>query len=242
MNKEGNRFTFTFATILVIVVAILLSFASILLGPYQARNLRTEKMKNILKSVGVDVEANEAEIAFNKFIKEQIVLNNKGERVESEIKAFDIDLKKEQDKTKTGKADSQLFPLFIYEKDGKAHYIIPVRGKGLWGPIWGYIALDSDRNTVFGVSFGHKGETPGLGAEIDTEAFQNQFVGKKIFDEQENFVSVKVVKGGQTNTDIHAVDAISGATVTSNGVSDMIKKMLNFYIPYFKSVEEKAKL
>jgi Na+-transporting NADH:ubiquinone oxidoreductase subunit C len=90
-------------------------------------------------------------------------------------------------------------------------------------------------NTIYGASFGHKSETPGLGAEIETEKFQQQFIGKKIFDESGNFVSVTVIKGGASPTDIHGVDAVSGATVTSNGVTEMFKRTLSNYIPYFKS-------
>ena len=151
-------------------------------------------------------------------------------------RAFDnnIDLKKELDKAKAGKENEQLFPLFICKKEGKSFYIIPIRGKGLWGPIWGFISLESDMSTVYGISFGHKSETPGLGAEIETEKFQAQFVAKKILDESGNFVSVSVIKGGAKPEDLHGVDAISGATITSIGVSDMLKNTLINYVPYFK--------
>ncbi len=87
---------------------------------------------------------------------------------------------------------------------------------------------------IYGVSFGHKGETPGLGAEIETEKFKKQFIGKKILDDTGNFVSVKVVKGGAAPDDLHGVDAVSGATITSNGVTEMFKRTLGNYIPYFK--------
>lgn len=224
---------------MVVIVAVLLSLAAIGLGPYQAQNVKTEKMQNILASIGVNSEAKESEKLFNKYIKEQLVLNSKGERVTNGITAFDVDLKKELDKARMGKADEQLFPLFVFNKDSKWYYVIPVRGKGLWGPIWGYVALGGDMNTVYGASFGHKGETPGLGAEIDTEGFQKQFAGKKIFDESGNFVSVKVVKGGAAPEDLHGVDAISGGTITSNGVTEMLKRTLSNYIPYFKSIDKK---
>lgn len=240
MNKNSSKYTFMFASVMVIVVAVLLSLAAIGLGPYQAQNVKLEKMQNILASIDVKSEAKEAEKLFNQYIKEQVVLNNKGEKVPGDISAFDIDLKKELDKAKTGQADKQLFPLFTFNKGGRTYYVIPVRGKGLWGPIWGYIALEGDMNTVFGASFGHKGETPGLGAEIDTEAFQKQFVGKKILDDSGNFVSVKVVKGGAAPEDLHGVDAISGGTITSNGVSEMLKRTLGNYVPYFKMSEKKA--
>ncbi len=238
MNKDSSGYTLTFASVMVVVVAVLLSLAAIGLGTYQAQNVKLEKMQNILASIGVKSQAKEAEKIFSEYIKEQVVLNKKGERVTDDISAFDIDLKKELDKTKTGKADEQLFPLFVFNKDGNLYYIIPVRGKGLWGPIWGYVALEGDMNTVHGASFGHKGETPGLGAEINTEEFQKQFVGKKIFDESGNFVSVKVVKGGAAPEDLHGVDAISGGTITSNGVTEMLKRTLSNYIPYFKTMNK----
>jgi Na+-transporting NADH:ubiquinone oxidoreductase subunit C len=234
MDKDSNKATFIFSSVMVVVIAILLSVTAISLAPFQDKNIRIEKMKNILTSVSIPTETAATEAAFNQYITKQIVLNNKGEEVTGTVAAFDIDLKKELDKAKTGKADEQLFPLFICNKDGKSFYIIPIRGKGLWGPIWGFISLESDKNTVYGVSFGHKSETPGLGAEIETEKFQHQFIGKKILDESGNFVSVTVIKGGAKPDDTHGVDAISGATITSKGVSDMFQKTLNNYIPYFK--------
>ena len=237
INKNSNGYTLIFSTVMVVVVAVLLALAAILLGPFQARNVKIEKMQNILASIGVTSDAKEAERLFGQYIKEQVVLNNKGEKIKSEITAFDIDLKKELDKLKTGEGDKQLFPLFVFNKDDSTYYVIPVRGKGLWGPIWGYVSLEGDMNTIYGASFGHKSETPGLGAEIETEEFQNQFAGKKIFDESGKFVSVRVVKGGVSSEDMHGVDALSGATVTSNGVSEMLQRILGNYIPFFKSFD-----
>ncbi len=234
MHKDSNKATFLFSSGMVVVIAVMLSVAAISLGPYQAKNIRIEKMKNILTSVAIKAETKEAEKVFTQYITKQVVLNNKGEDVSGDVTAFDIDLKKELDKAKTGDKDKQLFPLFVCNKEGKSFYIIPVRGKGLWGPIWGYIALEGDMSTVYGVSFGHKSETPGLGAEIETEKFQKEFTGKKIFDESGNFVSVKVIKGGADPTNLHGVDAVSGATITSDGVTEMFKRTLSNYIPYFK--------
>ncbi|WP_366183527.1 NADH:ubiquinone reductase (Na(+)-transporting) subunit C [Flavobacterium ovatum] len=240
MDKDSNKATFIFSSVMVVVIAILLSVTAISLAPFQDKNIRIEKMKNILTSVSIPTETAGTEAAFNQYITKQIVLNNKGEEVAGSVAAFDIDLKKELDKAKTGKADEQLFPLFICNKDGKPFYIIPIRGKGLWGPIWGFISLESDMNTVYGVSFAHKSETPGLGAEIATEKFQQQFVGKKILDETGKFVSITAIKGGAKPDDTHGVDAISGATITSKGVSEMIKRTVNNYIPYFKKQEAVA--
>ncbi len=238
MNKDSSGFTFGFAAVTVVIVAVFLSLAAIGLSPYQQKNVRTEKMQNILGSVGIISTPKEAEKLFNQFIKEQLVLDSKGKPVTGNISAFDIDLKKELDKARTGKADEQLFPLFVYNKEGKTLYVIPVRGKGLWGPVWGYIAMEGDMNTIHGVSFGHKGETPGLGAEIETEAFQQQFVGKKILDENGNFVSIKVKKGGAAPDDLHGVDAVSGGTVTSDGVDEMLHRTLGFYVAFFKAKEK----
>jgi Na+-transporting NADH:ubiquinone oxidoreductase subunit C len=238
MQKDSNKFTFLFASVMVIIVAVLLSVAAIGLGPYQAKNMRQEKMLNILSSVGIAGNAAEAENQFKKYITEQVVINAKGEQVKGDVAAFDIDLKKELDKAKTGQAGKEMYPLFICKKDGKTFYIIPVRGKGLWGPIWGYISLEEDLNTVYGVSFGHKGETPGLGAEIETVQFQQQFAGKKIMDESGKFISVRVIKGGAKDNDEHGVDAVSGATVTSDGVSEMLRRTLEAYLPYFSGIQK----
>ena len=237
MDKDSNKATFIFSSVMVVVIAVLLSVTAISLAPYQEKNVRIEKMKNILTSVSIPTETAGTETAFNKYITQQIVLNNKGEQVTGSVTAFDIDLKKELDKVKIGKGNEQLFPLFICNKEGKSFYIIPIRGKGLWGPIWGFISLESDMNTVYGVSFGHKSETPGLGAEIETQKFQQQFIGKQIFDESGKFVSVTAIKGGAKPNDMHGVDAISGATITSKGVSEMFERTLNNYIPYFKKQE-----
>lgn len=236
MHKDSNKATFLFSSGMVIVIAIMLSVAAIALGPYQARNTRIEKMENILSSVGINGTSEEAEDNFSKYIISQVVLNSKGEPLNGGTPAFDIDLKKELDKEKTGDKDKELFPLFVCQKENKTYYIIPVRGKGLWGPIWGFIALEEDMNTVYGVSFGHKSETPGLGAEIETVKFQDKFKGKKILDDEGNFVSVKVLKGSAGTKNPHGVDAVSGATITSDGVTEMLQRTLSNYIAYFKKI------
>jgi len=132
------------------------------------------------------------------------------------------------------------YPLYVCEKEGKTYYIIPLRGKGLWGPLYANIAFEDDMNTIFGANFSHDKETPGLGAEIATSKFADQFIGKTIFDSDMNFVSVKVVKGGVANSNInilHGVDAISGGTITSNGVTNMIKDCLENYVEYIKKTK-----
>jgi Na+-transporting NADH:ubiquinone oxidoreductase subunit C len=152
--------------------------------------------------------------------------------LEGDIRPFAIDVKKHQALLKAG--DDVAFPLYIYEKDGQKGYVIPLQGAGLWGDIWGNIALASDFNTVVGVNFGHASETPGLGAEIATKAFQEPFAGKHIYDADGNFVSVPVRKNAVDNE----VDAISGGTITSTAVSDMLYNDLNFYQNYRNKIVE----
>ncbi len=133
---------------------------------------------------------------------------------------------------------SRELPVYVCKKDGEEYYIFPVRGKGLWGPIWGYIALKNDFNTIYGANFDHKTETPGLGAEIKEKWFQDNFKGKKLFDDGK-FVSIEVVKGGAPAGDLHGVNAISGATITSKGVQAMIRDCLSGYLTFFENQKKK---
>ena len=230
MDVNKNSYTLGFAAIMVVIVAALLSVAYIKLKPYQDRNIELEKKQNILSSVGITVDRDNAEAKYSTYIKSEIVLNNKGEEVEGS--AFDVDLGKEIKKD----VNTQLLPLFISEVDGTTSYIIPLRGKGLWGPIWGFIALEDDLNKVYGAVFDHEKETPGLGAEINTPMFQDPFANKTIF-EGEVFTPIKVIKGGPKEGDMHGVDGISGGTITSNGVSDMLSERLSMYLPYFNKMK-----
>jgi Na+-transporting NADH:ubiquinone oxidoreductase subunit C len=236
MNKNSNIYTFGFSALLVVVVGILLASAAIGLKPFQMQNIKIEKMQDILGSVGIFADVEDAENVFNQHITQQLILTHEGEVVvDAAYEAFDIDLAKELQK----KPEDRLYPLFKATKNDSTFMIIPMRGKGLWGPVWGYIALDADLNinNVYGAKFDHKSETPGLGAEINTTEFQKQFVGRKIFDQDGNYVSIKAVKGGVPIEDMHRVDAISGGTITSNGVNEMIERTLRIYLPYFQAFE-----
>ncbi len=231
MNKNSNAYTFIFAIIIVTIIAGLLAFTATSLKPLQDTNVKAEKMQNILGTIGVtNVSREQAEGEFNKYITKQLALKSDGS-VDAQTNAFNIGLKNEVKKSE----DEQRFPLYVAQKEGKTFYIVPLYGAGLWDAIWGYVALASDKNTIIGANFDHKGETPGLGAEITTDWFQAQFKGKKILDNANNFVSVTAVKGGAKAGDAHGVDAISGGTITSNGVSDMIQERLSRYLPYFKN-------
>ena len=219
---------------MVILVAIALTIVAVLLKPKQQYNQRVEKMQNILISVHIESTTKNAEDLFKKYITESIVVDNKGNEKDG-LKAFDVDMQVENKK----KSDDRNLPIFICTKDdGQKLYIVPVRGKGLWGPIWGYVSFHDDLNTIEGTQFGHKGETPGLGAEINTQKFQDEFVSKKILNDQGDFVSVMVVKGGAPDSDVHGVDAISGGTITSKGLEAMLRDCLKEYTTYFAKIRK----
>lgn len=227
MDINSNKYTFIFAAVMVVVVAALLSFAATSLKPYQDSNVEQEKMQNILSSIGVDVTRAEAAEQYPTYIVEEIVVNNDEQK--QGMEAFTIDLSKEVRKP-VSERDA---PLYIAEKDGETYYIIPLQGSGLWGPIWGYIALEEDLNTIYGANFDHQGETPGLGAEISTPVFSSQFAGKQILDDSGELIGIDVRKGDASTE--HQVDGISGGTITSDGVEAMITDCLQAYIPFLKS-------
>lgn len=230
MDRNSNLYTFVFAIIMVVVVAAALAFTATTLKPLQAENVRQEKMQNILSTIGINISRKEASEQFSQYVKQELALNADG-TINEEVDAFKIELMKETKKSK----EEQAFPLYIAEKEGKTFYVIPLFGAGLWKEIWGYVALDSDKNTIIGASFDHAGETAGLGAEINQSWYEDQYIGKTILDDNNNFVSVKAVKAGATADPKHSVDAISGGTITSDGVSLMLKERLENYLPYFKN-------
>ena len=250
----SNGYIFRYASIMVILVAAILSAAALLLQPAQERNVKIEKIQDILRSAHITSTTANAEELYKKHITREVVVNEQGEEIsiytngnfeKGDIRAFDIDLKaqiKLKQENASGKSTMQpVYPLFVCQKDGETIYVVPMYGTGLWGPIWGNIALRNDLNTVEGVTFGHKGETPGLGAEISTEEFGDQFLNKTIFNQNEEFVSIAVVKGGVSNSSTvevtHGVDAISGGTITSIGVSDMMENSIENYVAYFKKIQ-----
>jgi len=228
MKEFSNRYIFIFSSVMVIAVATLLSLAATLLQPRQMKNLEIEKKKSMLESINIPSTRETTEALFEKYIKGSYVLNSKGEKVE-DVDAFEVDLKVELKKP----LEQQYLPIFdANPDDGEKLIILPVEGKGLWGPIYGYVSVKSDMNTIYGVTFDHKGETPGLGAEINTPEFESMFPGKKLY-EGDKFVSIQVVKGGATPDDPHSVDAISGGTITSKGLEKMLQDCLVKYSDFF---------
>jgi len=235
MNRDSNRHTYIFAAIMVISVASVLSFTSESLKDLQNANIKKEKMQSILSTVGINVSRDESEQLYNEYISEELSLRSDGS-VDNEVNAFNINLALEVKKDN----DIQRYPLYIANVENEKFYVIPLRGAGLWAEIWGYIALKDDVNTIKGVSFDHKSETAGLGAEITEDWFINSFNEEKIKNSSGDFIGVNVSKTNNDPNNLdkydNEVDAISGATITGDGVSDMIKERIQNYIPYFNNI------
>ena len=236
-----DRYIFFYITVLTVIVAILLSAAALVLQPYQQANINNEKMMNILQAADVNVEGANVQELFDKDCVKMMLVDANGEVVEectkdfTKFRAFSMNLKDELYKRDNGQ--DFVLPIIVINNGKEDVNVIQLQGAGLWGPIWGYIGMTSDFQNVVGVVFDHKSETPGLGAEITTEKFRSQFQGKTIFSGG-NFVSIDVVKGGVANlaADLqkHSVDAISGGTITSQGVNKMIENVLGSYLPYIE--------
>lgn len=234
MNKNSNTYQIIYAAVLVLIVGTLLALIYMALKPQQDINKANDKRKQILSAVHITPTGdNSVEDTFNKYIVAGYLVNNEGEVIDSTANvAFDVNMKNNI------KEEARKLPVFKCRlDDGSTKYVIPVYGAGLWGPIWGYIAIDNNGIDVYGAYFSHESETPGLGAEIGNENFQSQFQGKKIFVEGE-FKSLGVMKAGQTPTDgADYVNAITGGTITSRGVQKMLKDCMTPYEPFFKKLQ-----
>ena len=234
-DKNGNAYIIMYSTVMVVIVATLLALAALGLQKRQYENELNEKKKSILLSLyagdaqkqGVAAEELIQTVKYDDVI-DAYVVDKAGQRVEGEdVFALLNDL--------PGAFAAGKFPIFE-AKDGRV--VIPVTGTGLWGPVWGYVALEKDMNTVAGIIMAHKGETPGLGAEIATTKYQSKFIGKTIFEGNE-FVSVTLRKGGAKDP-AHEVDAVSGGTKTSDGVTAMLRNSLGNYLPLLESKRQGA--
>lgn len=242
INKESNGFTFGFAITLVVVVGTVLALLAMGLKPMREQNAKVKKQLDILSAMlDLDKEGinrKNAAKEFEKYIDldEAVVLDMNG-NVKEGTNAFEVDIQTEY-KDKKLKDSDKNYPLFVAKKDGKTLYIIPIVGKGLWGPIWGNVCLDEDMATIKGASFGHKGETPGLGAEIQQKFFIDRWIGEKISDDNGDFTKFEIVKDG-SGMNPQKVDGITGGTITSKGVEEMANRCLSVYAAYFKSLKTK---
>lgn len=226
MDTNKNSYTIIYAAVMVIVVALLLALVSSGLKETQTTNVKLDKKKQILSALQINLEDQDAAALYDQYIVKELVVNTKAE-ILSEVRgqAFDIDVVKETAKP----LEDRKLPVYVAQMEGQIKYIIPLRGAGLWGPIWGYVALNDDKNTVFGTYFSHASETPGLGAEIALPKFQQEFVGKHILNDRNEFVSIAVMKAGQNSDTQEQVDAISGGTITSKGVEAMLLNSIGQY-------------
>lgn len=249
VDTNKNSYTMIFSVGMVVVVGFLLAFIASVLKPTIDANKRTEKQQNILFAMGVTdandknefVPAEDAEKMFNEFVGEEQYIIVGAEPTKTD-EAFNIEVKKEADKVKADPSYERKMPLFIGNKDGKKFYIVPMRGNGLWDAIWGYVSLDENL-VVQGAFFDHKGETPGLGANIKEAFFRDDFTGEKILDASGAFKGITVKKGNgdpkNLDKDDNEVDAMAGATITGDGVTAMIKKGLRMYMPYLETIKTK---
>lgn len=224
MNRDSNIYTITYASVMVVAVAVLLAFTAQSLRSFQKKNEDNDKRRQILRSINVVATDAETEAKYNELIKESFVVNAKGQKIDGN--AFTINASKM-------KSDNS-FPVYVATVGGSTKYIVAMHGAGLWGPIWGYISFDEDKNTVFGSDFSHQGETPGLGAEIATPKFAGRFTGKHVF-KNNAFRSISIVKPGNAVSDGDYVDGISGGTITSKGVDRMIRDSLEGYIEFLNA-------
>lgn len=252
INKESNGYTFAFAIILVVVVGSSLALIAKGLKPMQDKNTEIKKQLDILSAM-MDLDANgikrsNAEEEFKKYVnlEEAVVLDHKGNVIDGVFdvdgkviagNAFNVNIRKEY-KDKNRKEEFRNYPLFVANEGGKVRYIIPVAGKGLWGPIWGNLCIDEDMETIIGASFGHQGETPGLGAEIKQQFFIDRWVNEKISEDGAP-TKFEIVKDGSGKELPAKVDGITGGTITSKGVEEMVNRCVSAYVPYFQSLKNK---
>ena len=233
LNTSSNLYTIVYSVVIVVIVAFLLAFVSSTLKPQQDENVALDKKKQILAALNIrDIDGAEATDKYNKVITADEIINREGEVVEQG----------EQGGTKAGflcnsaSMKAGKLALYVCNVDGETKYVIPVYGMGLWGGINGYIAVNADKQTVYGAYFNHEGETAGLGAEIkDSRVWQDQFKGKHIFAAGKEGVALSVVKKSEVSDPTTQCDAVTGATLTCNGVSDMLKNCLGEYTNFLTS-------
>ncbi|MBF1560514.1 NADH:ubiquinone reductase (Na(+)-transporting) subunit C [Segatella salivae] len=229
MKTNSNSYTIIYSVIIVVIVAFLLAFVSQTLKPMQDANVALDKKKQILNSLNIrDLNDAQADAKYKEVVVADRVIDEKGKvLLPGTTGGENAGFKLESKDYKEGK-----LALYICRVNGETKYVIPVYGMGLWGPISGYIALNADKSTVYGVYFNHESETAGLGAEIkDNKAWQEKFQGKKLFKNgDDKAIALSVEKKVEDPTT--QVDAVTGATLTSNGVRDMLHEALGKYLVF----------
>ncbi len=234
MNKNSNTYQILYAAVMVLIVGTVLAFIYMALKPKQNENIANDTRKQIMSALHIATPSDDqVKETYEKYIIQDLLVDMEGNIVDSaQNVAFDVDMKKN-----VKLAERQLPVMKCRLDDGSIKYVLPVYGAGLWGPIWGYIAMNDDGNTIYGANFSHEGETPGLGARIADQDFQDKFVDKHLFMEGE-YKGVVVLKRGQkSTTGAEQIDALTGATITSRGVSDMLADCLAPYEAFLKRLQ-----
>jgi Na+-transporting NADH:ubiquinone oxidoreductase subunit C len=219
MNTNSNVYTIVYAAVMVIIVAFLLAFVSSSLKDRQDNNVRKDVKKQILAALNIDATDANVDATYDQVITDNLLNGTELTPVPSEDfkTSYNSEIK------------SGNYHVFVAKlENGETKYVFPVYGAGLWGPIWGYVSVNEDKNSVYGVSFNHESETAGLGGEItNKKKFQEQFKSKKVLDEAGS-IALTVVKNGTAQGD-NQCDGIAGATLTSNGVGAMLLGSLGNY-------------
>lgn len=232
MNTNSNSYTVIYASIMVVIVAFLLAFVSSSLKGIQDKNVELDKKKQILAALNIrNVEDVEAE--YNKVIKADMVINANADTLK-------LGENKDQDGFKVENKDlsPENLPLYVCEVNGEVKYVVPMLGRGLWGGLWGYMAVNDDCKTIFGAYFSHESETAGLGSPIAEQPFQERFQNKQIFAEGDSThtqVALTIVKKGQVKSESTEVDGLTGATLTTKGAAAMVTDGLQQYINFFNA-------
>lgn len=232
MKTNSNSYIIIYSTVLVLIVAFLLAFVFRALKPMQDVNVALDKKKQILAALNIYDLDNEASAAtYAKVVVADEIIDKQGNVVDKgaqggETAGFAL--------SSADYKEGRL-ALFVCDVDGKRKYVIPVYGMGLWGPIWGYIAVDDDKDTIYGAYFNHESETAGLGAEIkDSRKWQSQFHGKKIFSADGESIALAVKKKSDVKNPASECDAVTGATLTTDGVSLMLQECMGEYKTFLK--------
>lgn len=236
--KQSNGYVIGFAIACTIILGAMLSLAAVGLQEKQAEAKDLDTKRQILGAVMDLKEGDDIKSIYAKRIKSLVVDANGDEK--QGVIAEKVDIGKNYKLA----PEAREYPVFQFVSESNPNeveaYILPIYGNGLWDRIWGYLALSSDLNTIKGVVFDHKAETPGLGARIADKEIQERYVNKKLYDANGNFVSVTMLKSEKGNTlDDHKVDGMSGATMTANGVNRMIQNYVSYYQPYLNKIKAK---
>lgn len=264
MDKNSNAFTFGFAITMVVIVGVTLAAISMGLKDRQQQNKADKQKMDILGAIGVDATRKDAGVLFDQYVTERVAIDYNGKVLKSQTgtinpadKAdpFNTDVLKDYKGkiVKTSKKFSKdpqalkvamsdldvSYPLYKCVNDaGDTLFVVPMAGTGLWGPVWGYVALRNDYKTIAGAKFDHEGETPGLGAEIKGAEFQNKLTpegSSKVVNYDGPF-AFQVMKSGTPNLNASQIDGITGGTITSVGVGEMLDRSFKIYARYFQSL------